>query len=113
MSNEQAGGQVATNEPNHISTVRRHLIEQLASLRAATTKEEMERELDRSKGVTDLARAVVETAKVEVDYLKATNQTSTPFLETPPDQPYVAEAAGAQGLPRNGITGIVRHRLQG
>lgn len=111
-SNEQHGGHEATSEPIHISTVRRHLIEQLASLRAASTKEDMERELERSKGVTDLARAVVETSKVEVDYLKATGQGSTPFLEAP-SKTYVAVAAGEDGLPRNGITSIVRHRLQG
>lgn len=99
-------------DPNHISTLRRHLLDQVKALRAAGA-EDVQREIDRSKAVAELAQAVVATAKVEVDYLKATNQTSTPFLEAPPDQPYLPEAAGTQGLPRNGITSVVRHRLQG
>lgn len=105
-------------EPNHISTLRRHLLEQVRALRAAGTTEDMQREVERSKAVAELAQAVVNTAKVEVDYLKLTNQTSTPFLEVPPDQPYLPGASGAEGLQRlpgdgNGITSIVRHRLKG
>ena len=99
-------------EPNHISTLRRHLLDQVKALRAAGAGD-VQREIDRSKAVAELAQAVVNTAKVEVDYLRATNQTSTPFLEAPPDKPYLADASEKQGLPRNGITSVVRHRLQG
>jgi hypothetical protein len=111
-TNDDAAHAQPGEEPNHISTLRRHLLDQVKALRAAGA-EDVQREIDRSKAVAELAQAVVNTAKVEVDYLKATNQTSTPFLEVPPDRPYLPDAADKQGLPRNGITTVVRHRLQG
>jgi hypothetical protein len=95
---------------NHISTVRQHLLDQMAALRAAATPEAVKVELDRAKGVSELAQVAVNTAKVEVDYLIATEQTSTPFLEVPPDQQYIT--AGEKQLP-NGISSITRHRLNG
>lgn len=115
MDTNDDAANAAQAEPNHISTLRRHLLEQVKALRSAGAAD-VQREIDRSKAVAELAQAVVNTAKVEVDYLKATNQTSTPFLEVPPDQPYLPGASGAQGLPpmpANGITSVVRHRLQG
>lgn len=56
-----------------------------------------------------LAQVAVNTAKVEVNHLIATEQTSTPFLEVPPDAKYIVPP---EGLP-NGISAITRHRLQG
>jgi hypothetical protein len=94
---------------NHISTVRQHLLDQLQALRSASTLEEVKTELERSRGISELAQVCVNTAKVEVDYLEATGQTSTPFLEVPPDAPYITDDAA----PRNGISSITRHRLQG
>jgi hypothetical protein len=109
-------------EVNHISTVRRHLLDQMRALRAASSPEEMEREISRSKGISDLAQAVVNTAKVEVEYLKATGQASTPFLEVPPDQPYLPGAGQQAGKgqhdverlpsPGNGINSVTRHTLK-
>jgi hypothetical protein len=95
---------------NHISTVRQHLLDQLQALRSADGAEAIKRELDRAKGISELAQVCVNTAKVEVDYLVATEQTSTPFLEVPPDQPYLTDASGE---PRNGIASITRHRIKG
>jgi hypothetical protein len=92
---------------NHIDTVRQHLLDQMQALREAKP-EDVQRELDRARGISELAQVAVNTAKVEVDYLKVTNQPSAPFLEAPPDEPY----RNGQQLP-NGITGITRHKLQG
>lgn len=91
---------------NHISTVRQHLLEQMAALRGAATPEAVKLELEKAKGISELAQVCVNTAKVEVDYLIATEQTSTPFLEVPSDAPYQAPGA----LP-NGISSITRHRM--
>lgn len=66
-------------------------------------------DVDRARAVAQVAGVLVDTAKVEVDYLKATGQNSTPFLEVPPDQPYLPREEG----PQNGITSITRHRLVG
>lgn len=93
---------------NHISTVRQHLLDQMQALRSATTPEAVKVELERAKGVSELAQVAVNTAKVEVDYLIATDQTSTPFLEVPPDQKFITGPSG--DLP-NGISSIVRHRM--
>jgi hypothetical protein len=105
-------------DSNHISTVRKHLLDQMKALRGASP-ENLEREIGRSKGVAELAQAVVNTAKVEVDYLKATGQTSTPFLEVPPDKPYIGaggsthEVTSLPRAPGNGISSITRHHLRG
>jgi cell division septation protein DedD len=105
-------------EVNHISTVRRHLLDQMRALRGANDAEAIRREIDRSKGIAELAQAMVNTAKVEVDYLKATGQASTPFLEVPPDQPYLPDAGSKHDVtrlpsPGNGITSITQHRMKG
>lgn len=92
---------------NHISTVRQHLLDQMQALRTAKP-EDVKQELERAKGISELAQVAVNTAKVEVDYLIATDQTSTPFLEVPPDQRFITGPSG--DLP-NGISSIVRHRM--
>lgn len=95
---------------NHISTVRQHLIDQLQALRTANGADGVRLELERAKGISDVAQVIVNSAKVEVEYLQKTGQTSTPFLEVPPDAPYITQQT--EGLP-NGISSITRHRLQG
>jgi hypothetical protein len=109
----------ATNaeDDNHVSTVRKHLLDQMKALRGASSPEEIERELGRSKGVSELAQAVVNVAKVQVDYLKVTGQGSTPFLDasTAPRLPNASGTHDVQRLPApgNGITSITQHRLKG
>ena len=55
------------------------------------------------------------TAKVEVDYTKATGQEKNPFLETATTagahQPAIATTV--QAGPGNGISSITRHTLPG
>lgn len=94
---------------NHIDTVRMHLLDQMAALRNAKP-EDLKNEVERAKAISELAQVAVNTAKVEVDYLVATEQTSAPFLEAPPDEPY--RTTKLEG-PGNGITSITRHRLAG
>lgn len=96
---------------NHIDTVRAHLLEQMRALREAKP-DELARELDRAKGLSELAQVAVNTAKVEVDYLRVTEQPSAPFLEAPPDEQYRTPKDDDE-QPRNGITSITRHRLAG
>jgi hypothetical protein len=93
---------------NHISTVRQHLLDTLADLR----NKENPMDIDRARAVADVANVIVNTAKVEVDYLKATNQTHTPFLEVPPDEQFRTITGEDVVLP-NGISSITRHRLAG
>lgn len=60
-------------------------------------------ELDQARAVNELAKTIVDTAKVEVDYLRTTGGGESAFIDT---------AVGASNLPP-GITGITRHRLSG
>ncbi|WP_290906295.1 hypothetical protein [Aquabacterium sp.] len=108
----------APSDDNHIRTVRRHLMDQMQALRGAKEPADMERELARGKGLSELAQVLVNTAKVEVDYLKVTGQPSTPFMKAPPDQPQLPDAGSKHDTtrlpaPGNGITSITQHRLKG
>lgn len=58
-------------------------------------------DLDRARAVNELGRSITETAKVEVEYLRATGGGESTFISS---------AVGADNLPP-GITGITRHRL--
>lgn len=62
---------------NKINDLRNHLFETLEALKDP----EKPMELDRARAVADVARVIVESAKVEVDFLKVTGGTrSTDFL---------------------------------
>lgn len=56
----------------NIETLRRHLFETLEALRDKKSP----LELDRAKAIADVAQTIVNTAKVEVDYLRATGGRS-------------------------------------
>lgn len=91
------------NNP-HIDTVRKHLLEQMQALREAKPNV-LAQELDRARGISELAQVAVNTAKVEVDYMRVTQHPSAPFLASGGAQP--------EGDLPNGITSITRHRLEG
>lgn len=59
--------------------------------------------IDQAKQISDLSQVIVNTAKVEVDYLRANNGGESSFIET---------AVGNGNLP-TGITGRMVHRLKG
>lgn len=60
-------------------------------------------DVERARAVNELGKTICDTAKVEVEYIKAAGGGESAFLST---------AIGADNLPP-GITGITRHRLQG
>lgn len=75
---------------NTIETLRTHLFATLASLR--DTENPME--IERAKAIAEVARGIVDSAKVEVDFVKATGARGSGFiheLEGPktgtPDKP--------------------------
>jgi len=57
---------------NKIEDLRNHLFAQLESLREAETPEDLKKEIDRSKAVAEISQVLVDTAKAEVDFVKAT-----------------------------------------
>lgn len=88
---------------NNISTVRQHLLDTLADLRNRDNPMEVER----ARAVADVARVLVDSAKVEVDFIKASGATGSEFLM----QPEIKVTSVEAGLPP-GITGIRRHTLK-
>lgn len=60
-------------------------------------------DIDKARAINELGKTLVETAKVEVDYLRVTDGGESEFLST---------AVGSNNLPP-GITGVTRHRLAG
>lgn len=60
-------------------------------------------DLDKARAVNEIGKTIVDTAKVEVDYLRATGGGESTFIST---------AIGGDNLPP-GITTSVVHRLKG
>ncbi|MGV8869257.1 MAG: hypothetical protein ACOH2S_20240 [Janthinobacterium svalbardensis] len=56
--------------------------------------------LDKAKVISDLCQVMVNSAKVEVDFIKASNSVGSGFLEEKKVHP-------------PGIVGITQHRLKG
>jgi len=84
-----------------LNDLRTALFETLAAVKDGSM------DLDKARAVNEIGRTLIETAKVEVDYLKTTGGGESTFIDT---------AIGADNLPEqlpSGIVGITRHRLQG
>lgn len=86
-----------------IEDLRRHLFAAIAGVKDGTVT------IDKAKTIADLCQVVVNTAKVEVDYLRVTEGGESKFINTatahrsPPALPL------SGGTPGNGIAGITRH----
>lgn len=57
---------------------------------------------EQAKAISEMGQVIINSAKVEVDYIKANNGGETPFLES----------VGNNNLP-DGIVSVRRHRLAG
>lgn len=91
----------------HINELREHLMSTLASLR----DRENPMEPDRARAVAQVASVLVDTAKVEVDFIKATGGEKSEFLGSAPalPSPQPSETPTAhQPFPS-----VRRHTLQG
>jgi hypothetical protein len=98
------------NDPNTIETLRAHLFNALEGVKQGTL------DLERARAVNELAKTIVDTARVEVDYLKAIDGDQSTFMEGAtgpalPDHSTTTTTNPAQ-LP-NGISSITRHTLRG
>ncbi len=89
----------------HIDQVRSALLDTLADLR----NKEQPMDIERAKAVATVASVLVDTAKVENEYLKLTGQDRSQFLETPDAGVQRIEGPAAH----NPFPTVVRHRLQG
>lgn len=92
----------------HITQLRQHLMETLASLR----DRENPMEPDRARAVAQVAGILVDTAKVEVDYIKATGSDRSDFLELPVTATGLPAPSGEPAAHNPFPTSVV-HRLHG
>jgi len=89
----------------HINELRQHLLDTLADLR--NTQNPMEP--DRARAVAQVAGVLVDSARVEVDYIKATGQDVAAFLERPAALPSPSDTPTAH----NPFPVSRRHTLEG
>ncbi len=75
-----------------IDDLREHLFAALAGLKDGTV------DIDKAKAISELSQTIINSAKVEVDYLKAVDGGGSEFL-------------GVSERPPAGIVGTYRHRL--
>ena len=92
----------------HINALREHLMETLASLRDRDNPMEP----DRARAIGQVASVLIESAKVEVDFLRVTHSDRSDFLGRNEEQP---PQIGNDGGPsaHNPFPGVTRHRLNG
>lgn len=78
---------------NTINDLRTHLFDALRGVKDKTM------DIETAKAISDISQVIVNSAKVEVDYAKATGCKGSGFLEKAPDLP-------------PGITGVTQHRIK-
>ena len=94
-----------TNTP-HITQVRQALLDTLGDLR----NREQPMDIERAKAVASVASVLVDTAKVENEYLRLTGQDRSAFLESQASTPEVLVMAMAPSA-HNPFPVSVSHRL--
>lgn len=93
---------------NHIDQVRTALLDTLKDLR--DSKNPMD--VDRARAVAQVAGVLVDTAKVEVEYLKVTQQDRSVFLACGNDTPQLPQPTATPSA-HNPFPVSKRHRLEG
>lgn len=84
---------------NSIGGLRADLFATLRAVKAGTL------ELDKARTINEIGKTLIDSARVEVEHLKATGSTG--------ESHFIAPAAGDDDALPNGITTITRHRLRG
>jgi hypothetical protein len=88
-----------TSNDDTLAGLRRRLFETIDGVRGGTIA------LDKARAIGELAQVITNTAKVEVDFLRATQTDEGSGFIVGSDKPH-------QDAPPNGIVGIVQHRLK-
>jgi hypothetical protein len=78
---------------NSITDLRTHLFDALKGVKDGSM------DIETAKAVSGIAQVIVNSAKVEVDFVKASGSKGSGFLEQPPQLP-------------PGITGVTQHRIK-
>ena len=90
MTEQKSGG-------HNIGDLRQRLFDTMDAVRAKTI------DLDHARMVNDIGKTLIDSAKVEVEFLRVAEETKSDFLNPPKK---------IEGLPK-GITGITQHRIGG
>lgn len=91
-----------------IEDLRRRLFETIDGVKAGTVS------LDQARQISDLSQVIVNSAKVEVDYVKATDAAArSTFLEKPSTLALPDGVTENPAQPGNAIAGVTRHLLKG
>lgn len=78
---------------NDINELRTALFETLQAVKAGTM------EVSRAKAVSDVAQTIINTAKVEIDYMDASGESvQSGFLGKSTGRPALVEIPGGQGV---------------
>lgn len=102
------------NTPRHtIEGLREHLFGTLAALR----DEKNPMDIGRARAVSEVAHTIIESAKVEVEYMKTTKRPGTSFIgiEPPADDTPASTELPARGVTRtvtphpSGLGTVIRH----
>lgn len=88
-----------------IDDLREAMFDTIQALKAGTL------DVDRARAINHAAQVIVDSARVEVDFIRATDGDRSRFLGSAAAAPILPAPAGDK--PPNGIAAIVRHRLQG
>jgi len=81
-----------------ITDLREHLFAAIQGVRDGSVS------IEQAKTISDLSQVIVNTAKVEVDFMRATERRSSAFLGDDED-------SEPSALP-NGIVRVVQHRIR-
>ena len=92
----------------HISELRTELLATLRDLRNRNNPMEP----DRARAVAQVASVIVDTARVEVDYIKATGQDTSNFIDCLKAPAALAAITNAPtGTVDRSTPGVTRHRM--
>ena len=85
---------------NDINELRGHLFDTLRGLK----DKDKPLEIERARAVSDVAQTIINTVKVEVDFVKATGAKGSGFIPAPADTNVLTERPGLR---------VTQHKLKG
>jgi len=95
----------------HLTELRTHLMATLADLR----NREQPMDLDRARAVAKVAETLIDTARVEVEFLKLVGQEQSEFFQ-PPAQAQIGNTPSPSGYTQGIVErrdGVTKHTLRG
>ena len=88
---------------NNVTELRTHLFDALRGLKDKTM------DIDRAKAIADVSQTIINSAKVEVDYLRVAGGTGSGFI---PDAPPALTGAGPDVVHQGQGVTVRRHVLK-